>query len=88
MMPILCLISDKRYRATGYGVLNCAGCLAGGLAVYAGGVLRDSNVNVSLLFEFAALGLAGCAALLFFLRPRTYAADLQASLEVTEAEVI
>ncbi len=39
MMPILCLISDKSYRATGYGILNCTSCLAGGLAVYAGGLL-------------------------------------------------
>jgi MFS family permease len=77
MMPILCLISDKRYRATGYGILNCASCIAGGLAVYAGGLLRDSKVNVSLLFQFAAFGLAVCATLLIFLRPRTQVTDLQ-----------
>ena len=87
MMPILCLISDKRYRATGYGVLNCASCLAGGLAVYVGGILRDSQVNVSVLFQFAALGLGVCAALLIFLRPDARGADLQTSLEVTEAEL-
>jgi predicted MFS family arabinose efflux permease len=77
MMPILCLISDKRYRATGYGILNCASCLAGGLAVYAGGLLRDSNVNVSLLFQFAAVGLAVCATLLIFLRPQAQVEKLQ-----------
>jgi predicted MFS family arabinose efflux permease len=87
MMTILCLISDKRYRATGYGVLNCASCLAGGLAVYAGGILRDSNVNVSILFQFAALGLALCAMLLIFLHPKTQATDLQTSFEITETEV-
>ena len=87
MMPILCLISDKRYRATGYGVLNCASCLAGGLAVYAGGILRDSEVSVSLLFQFAALGLGVCAVLLIFLRPSTRTAGLQSSFDVTEAEL-
>ena len=30
MMPILCLITDPRYRATGYGVLNMCGTVAGG----------------------------------------------------------
>jgi predicted MFS family arabinose efflux permease len=88
MMPILCLISDKRYRATGYGILNCASCLAGGLAVYAGGILRDSNVNVSYLFQFAALGLAVCATLLVFLRPKAQPTNLETSFAVSEAEVI
>lgn len=87
MMPILCLISDRRYRATGYGVLNCASCLAGGLAVYAGGILRDANSNVSYLFQFAAFGLAVCAVLLIFLRPKTHATDLQTVFEVSETEV-
>lgn len=87
MMPILCLISDKRYRATGYGVLNCASCLAGGLAVYAGGIMRDANSNVSYLFQFAAFGLAVCAVLLIFLRPKAHATDLQTAFEVAETEV-
>ena len=87
MMPILCLISDKRYRATGYGILNCASCLAGGLAVYVGGLLRDSDVNVSLLFHFAAIGLAVCATLLLFLHPRTQVTNLQTAVAVTETEV-
>jgi predicted MFS family arabinose efflux permease len=88
MMPILCLISDKRYRATGYGVLNCASCLAGGLAVYAGGILRDSHVNVSYLFQFAALGLGACAMLLIFLRPKAPPTNLETSFAVSESEVI
>jgi predicted MFS family arabinose efflux permease len=88
MMPILCLISDKRYRATGYGVLNCASCLAGGLAVYAGGILRDSKVNVSLLFQFSALGLGACAVLLVFLRPKVPPTNLETAFAATEAEVI
>ena len=87
MMPILCLISDKRYRATGYGILNCASCFAGGLAVYAGGLLRDSNANVSLLFQFAAVGLALCAVLLIFLRPKAQPKNLQTTLAVAETEI-
>lgn len=38
MMPILCTVTDARYRATGYGVLNL--CIVGGLTIYAGGMSR------------------------------------------------
>jgi nitrate/nitrite transporter NarK len=69
MMPILCLVSDPRYRATGYGILNFFACLAGGIAVYAGGWLRDAHVGVSRIFEFAAAGLAVCALILIFVKP-------------------
>jgi MFS family permease len=70
MMPILCLVADPRYRATGYGILNCVSCLAGGLAIYAVGALRDSSVGISLSFDAVAAVLALCAGLLLFLRPR------------------
>lgn len=69
MMPILCLVADPRYRATGYGVLNLFACIVGGATIYAGGVLRDLKVDVSYIFQFAALSLVVCAILLFFLHP-------------------
>src|SRR5690606_22341344 len=50
-MPILCMVCDPRYRATGFGVLNFFACCVGGLTIYAGGVLRDANVNVRHIFE-------------------------------------
>ncbi len=75
MMPILCLIADPRYRATGYGVLNFFGCAAGGVAIYAGGWLRDAHVDISRVFQFGALTIAGCAVLLWFIRPRPAAAE-------------
>lgn len=74
MMPILCLISDRRYRATGMGVLNLFGCLAGGTAIYAGGALRDAQVNVNRLFQFGVIGLVLGAILLLFITPRTHGA--------------
>jgi MFS family permease len=64
MMPILCQVADGRYRATGYGILNLFGCVIGGLSIYAGGVLRDANVNVSVVFRCATIGLALCVVLL------------------------
>jgi MFS family permease len=69
MMPILCLVSDPRYRATGYGVLNLFACIIGGLTIYAGGALRDQAVNLSVLFQVAAVTLLICAAILFLVKP-------------------
>jgi hypothetical protein len=73
LMPILCQISDPRYRATGFGVLNMFGTIAGGIAIYIGGAMRDAQVNVSILFTDAAAGLLGCAVLLMFVKPRGHA---------------
>ena len=68
-MPILCMVCDERYRATGFGILNFFSCVVGGFTIFAGGVLRDHNVNVSQLFEASAVGLLICAVLLFLIKP-------------------
>ena len=68
MMPILCLITDSRYRATGYGVLNLFSCIVGGIGIYAGGMLRDSHIDVSVLFRVAAVLMLLCAGILFSIR--------------------
>lgn len=69
MMPILCLVCDRRYRATGYGILNMFSSFVGGMAIYAGGWLRDAHVDVSWIFQFSAASLVVSAALLFFVKP-------------------
>ncbi len=69
MMPILCLVADPRYRATGYGILNMFGCIVGGLAIYAGGTLRDAQIDLSRIFQFAACSMVICVLLLFSVRP-------------------
>ncbi|MEI6465730.1 MAG: MFS transporter [Verrucomicrobiota bacterium] len=69
LMPILCQISDPRYRATGYGVLNMFGTIVGGVTIYIGGAMRDAHVSVSTLFTIAAAGLLGCAVLLLWVKP-------------------
>jgi len=66
LMPILCVISNPRYRATGYGVLNMIANIIGGLSIYAGGMLRDRHIDVTRVFEFGAGGMAVSAALLMF----------------------
>jgi len=70
MMPILCLITDPRYRATGYGMLNLLACTIGGVGIYAGGALRDAKVELSTMFLFVFGVICVCATLLFFLKPK------------------
>ncbi len=70
MMPMLCMVVDPRYRATGYGVLNFFCTIIGGLALYAGGVLRDSHIELSKMYQFAALIMIVCAILLFMVKPK------------------
>ena len=64
-MPILCMVSDQRYRATGYGILNMFATIIGGLGLFAGGYLRDAHVNLSLVFKSAAIILLVCAGILY-----------------------
>ena len=70
MMPILCLILDPRYIATGFGVLNLFACAVGGATTYAGGAMRDAQIDVSRLFMAGAAGMVVCAVMLLFIRPR------------------
>jgi hypothetical protein len=70
MMPMLCMVADPRYRATGYGILNFFSTIIGGIALYYGGVLRDLKIDFSKIYHFAALIMIICAALLFMTRPK------------------
>jgi len=70
MMPILFDITDARYRATAYGVLNALATTAGGIIIYAGGALRDANVSITKVFYAGTGGMAICAVLLWIIRPR------------------
>jgi MFS family permease len=72
MMPILCMIVDDRYRATGYGIFNMLSCIVGGLALYAGGVLRDAKVDLAYIYQFAGFIMLLCALLLYKVKPKTY----------------
>jgi MFS family permease len=70
MMPILCEIIDRRYRATAYGLLNTVGVIAGGLGIYGAGVLRDRKIDLSVVFDLVAVTMVLCAVFLFFMKPR------------------
>lgn len=73
LMPILCLTADPRYRATGYGVLNFFACVIGGIGLYAGGVLRDMQVDLGQIFQFAGVLMFVCVMILLLIRKRTNA---------------
>lgn len=68
-MPILCLVSDAKYRATGYGILNMLSCIVGGLGVYASGVGLDAHVDFRIIFQFLSLLVLISALILFLVKP-------------------
>ena len=70
MMPILGMILNKKYLATGYGFLNLCSCIIGGVGIYIAGALRDGQVDLSLIFQVAALTMLICAFLLFRLKTK------------------
>ncbi len=70
VLPILCLVTDSRYRATGYGLINAVGCFIGGVLVYVIGALRDLHFELGQIFIFGAACLALCVALLWPIRWR------------------
>lgn len=70
MMPILCLIVDARYRATGYGMLNLLACVIGGASIYFAGAMRDAKIPMTNMLIFVVAILAICAVLLFCLKPK------------------
>jgi predicted MFS family arabinose efflux permease len=58
LMPVVCQIVSPRLRATAYGVLNFASCIAGGTMAAGGGILRDTLGLGSALQLSAAMLLA------------------------------
>lgn len=71
MMPILERMIDKRFLATGYGILNFCSCVVGGIGIYAAGVLRDAQISLSIIFQVAAITMVICAITLFSLVPKS-----------------
>lgn len=72
-MPILCLVVDPRYRATSWGISTFISCMVGAAGIYAGGALRDAQVDISRIFQFASINLLVSAALIYSLRKRATA---------------
>ena len=86
MMPILCQVTDPRYRATGYGVLNLCGTVVGGITIYFGGALRDAQIDVSLIFGFAAVSLLGSAVLLWGIKKQSASHDSRSRKDINPGD--
>jgi MFS family permease len=69
LMPIMCQVIDKRYRATGYGFLNFVNTIVGGIMVYVGGALKDANISLSVVFQISAVSLLIASWFLLLVRP-------------------
>ncbi|MDR1096703.1 MAG: MFS transporter [Tannerella sp.] len=68
LMPVLCMAVDTRYRATGYGIMNMLATIVGGIGIYAAGALRDSHINLGVIFRCASLTIIVCVALLILVK--------------------
>ncbi|TKC09893.1 MFS transporter [Pedobacter polaris] len=55
LMPILRQVADGRFIATGYGLLNFLSTIVGGSMVYVGGALKDANIDLSIIYQIAAI---------------------------------
>lgn len=70
-MPIICQVVDKRYQATGYGIMSFFSVITGGIMIYIGGAVKDAGFSLSLVFKIAAIGVFISGLMLFLIRPRT-----------------
>ena len=68
LVPIVCLIVDPRYRATGIGTIGAFSCFTGGVMIYLVGFLRDRHVDMSRIFTSTTGCLLICIALLLLIR--------------------
>jgi predicted MFS family arabinose efflux permease len=68
LMPALCMVIDGRYRATGYGLMNMMATIVGGIGIFVAGALRDSQINLGIMYQFASLSIVICIILLFLVK--------------------
>ena len=68
IMPTLCQIVDRRYRATAYGMMNLTGGVTAGLGIYFSGMLRDSKIDLHFAFDVVAAIAVICAVMFSFVK--------------------
>jgi MFS family permease len=68
-MPILCQVMPTRFRATGYGLMNCIGIGSGAYLTPLLGKLKDHGVPLSQGFALCAVPALIAAILMISLRP-------------------
>ncbi len=78
-MPIMCMVVDARYRATSWGMFAFCSCVVGAVGIYAGGLLRDAQIDISRVFLFAVANIVVGAFLIYSLRRYASAAPKPAA---------
>jgi predicted MFS family arabinose efflux permease len=69
LMPAACTVTDFRYRATAYGLLNFVGTTAGGVMTYVGGMLKEQHVPFAAMFQAASALILVAGLLLLAVKP-------------------
>jgi MFS family permease len=69
-MPIITQTVNKRYQATGYGIMSFFSVIIGAGMIYVGGVLKDMGIALDLVFKIAAAGIFISGLLLLAIQPQ------------------
>ena len=68
LMPIIVATTDRRYRATAYGMMNMFTTVIGGLGVYVIGILRDNSVDMGLILRVVSLSALASVVFLILIK--------------------
>ncbi len=68
-MPIITQVVDKRYQATGYGIMSFFGVISGAIMIYVGGYLKDIGISLDVVFKVAAVGVFLSGLVLLMINP-------------------
>ena len=69
-MPIITQVVDKRYQATGYGIMSFFGVISGAIMIYVGGYMKDIGISLDVVFKIAAVGIFLSGIVLLTIRPK------------------
>ena len=69
-MPIITQVVDKKYQATGYGIMSFFGVMSGAVMIWVGGYLKDIGISLDLVFKIAAVGILISGFVLMAIRPK------------------
>lgn len=68
-MPIITQVVDRKYQATGYGIMSFFSVLSGAAMIYIGGYLKDIGLSLDLAFKIAGVGILLSGVVLLTIRP-------------------
>ena len=69
-MPIITETIDKKYTATGYGIMSFISVMVGAIMIYVGGLLKDMGINLDFVFKISAVGVLISGFLLLTINPK------------------